>query len=79
MPSSPRRPPQTPDGASQVWQNRTNLVKQEIAAASAAVDVKTARLRKLRLEKEAQEAEAARIAAENAPPAPPRKRVKRDA
>lgn len=77
MPSSTRRTPHSPDGAMQVWQTRTDLVKQEMAAANAAVDAKTARLKALRLEKEAQEAEAARVAAENAPPAAPKKRAKR--
>ena len=65
MPSSPRRPPAPLDSASQIWQTRTDLVKQEMAAASAAADAKTARLRALRLEKEAQEA--ARPAPEQAP------------
>lgn len=61
MPSSSRRDaPRTIDSASQVWQSRTDLVKQETAAASAAMDAKTARLKALRLEKEAQDAEAAR-------------------
>jgi len=78
MPSSSRRDiPRSMDTASQVWQNRTDMVKQEQAAASAAADAKTARLKALRLEKEAQEAETARIAAENAPPAAPKKRIKR--
>lgn len=67
----------TANNAFQVWENRTQLVKQEMAAASAATDAKTARLKALRLEKEAQEAEAARIATENAPPAQPKKRIKR--
>ena len=43
----------------QIWQTRTDMVKQETAAANAAADAKTARLKALRLEKEAQEAEAA--------------------
>jgi hypothetical protein len=73
MPSPKRNAPTSPDGAAQVWQTRTDLVKQETAAASAAMDAKTARLRALRLEKEAQEAEDARVAAENAPPAPAKK------
>ena len=73
MLSSPRRPSQTADGVMQVWQNRTNMVKQEMAAANAATDAKTARLKALRLEKEAQDAEAAR----NAPPAPAKSRAKR--
>ena len=79
---SPKRSgaPNSPDGPMQVWQTRTDLVKQEMAAASAAIDAKTARLKALRLEKEAQQAEAARLAAQNAPPpAPLKKRAKRGA
>jgi len=45
-------------------------VKRELEAESAANDVKTAKLRALRLEKEAQDAEAAR----NAPPPEPKSR-----
>ncbi len=69
-PPSRRDAPRTVDGASQIWQNRTNMVKQEMAAASAAADAKTARLKAQRLEKEAQDAEAARLEAANAPPKP---------
>jgi hypothetical protein len=61
----------------QVWEDRKSLVKQEMAAQSAANDAKTARLRALRLAKEAQDAEAARAAAQNAPAPVPKKRVKR--
>lgn len=67
----------TADGVFQVWERRTQLVKNELAAASAAQDAKTARLRALRLAKEAEDAEAARLAALNAPPAPVKKRAKR--
>jgi hypothetical protein len=71
MPPPTRRDaPRTVDGASQIWQNRTDMVKQEMAAASAAADAKTARLKALRLEKEAQEAETARLEAANARPKP---------
>jgi hypothetical protein len=70
-------PPRTLDSASQIWQNRTDLVKQEQAAASAASDAKTARLKALRLEKEAQDAEAARMAAADAPPPLAKKRARR--
>lgn len=56
----------TANGVFQVWEARTNLVKQELAAASAANDAKTVRLRALRLEKERLDAEAAR---NSAPPA----------
>jgi hypothetical protein len=73
MSSPSRRVPYSPAGAMEVWQTRTNLVKQEMAAASAATDAKTARLKALRLEKEAQDAEAAR----NAPPAPVKSRARR--
>ena len=73
MPSSTRQPPSL-DRLSQVWQTRTDMVKQEAAAASAAVDAKTARLKALRLEKEAQDAEANRQAAAVAPAAKVRKR-----
>jgi hypothetical protein len=61
----------TANNAFQVWENRTQMVKQEMAAASAANDAKTARLKALRLEKEKQEAEAA---AAN-PTTTPKKRV----
>ena len=67
----------TAEGVFQVWERRTQLVKNELAAASAATDAKTARLRALRLAKEAEDAEAARLAALNAPPAPVKKRSKR--
>jgi hypothetical protein len=46
------------EGAFKTWETRTQLVKSEMAAASAANDAKTVRLRALRLEKERQEAEA---------------------
>lgn len=64
----------TADGMFQVWQARTQMVKKELAAASAANDAKTARLKALRLEKERQDAEEA---AANPPPAPVKKRAKR--
>jgi hypothetical protein len=76
MPSPSRRAPHSPDGAMQVWQSRTDMVKKEMQAESAANDAKTARLKAQRLEKEALDAEAARVASENAPPAP-KKRTKR--
>jgi len=41
---------------SEAWDNRTRQVKAESAAASAASDAKTARLKALRLEKERQDA-----------------------
>lgn len=40
------------------WEKRTNLVKQQVAADSAANDAKSARLRALRLAKEAADREA---------------------
>lgn len=65
----------TANGAFQAWQDRTDLVKQETAAANAASDAKTARLKALRLEKEKQEAEDAAAKAASAPPAPIRKKA----
>jgi hypothetical protein len=65
----------SPSALSDAWDRRTSLVKQEQAAASAASDAKTARLKALRLEKERTEAEAASDVAQT--PAPVRKRVKR--
>jgi hypothetical protein len=62
------------------WESRTQLVKTELAAASAANDAKTARLRALRLEKEQREAEAAALApapAASTPPKPKAKPIKR--
>ena len=63
----------TANGAFQVWETRTQMVKQEMQAASDANDAKTARLKALRLEKEKLEAEEA---AANPPP-PKKKSVKR--
>ena len=65
----------TARSVAQVWEDRTALVKQEMAAESAANDAKTARLRALRLEKEAQDAEAARLKAKDAPPPAPKKKA----
>lgn len=65
----------SPSALSDAWDRRTSLVKQEQAAASAASDAKTARLKALRLEKERVDAETASTAPETA--APVRKRVKR--
>jgi len=67
MSNPSRRTAHSPDGALRIWQTRTDLAKQETAAANKAADAKTARLKALRLEKEAQDAEAARLAGENAP------------
>ena len=71
MSNSSRQPPSL-DRLSQVWQTRTDMVKQEAAAASAAIDAKTARLKALRLAKEAEEAEGSATAKDAAP-----KRAKR--
>ncbi|HEY4077300.1 MAG TPA: hypothetical protein VGM26_10265 [Rhizomicrobium sp.] len=49
----------TADGVFAAWEKRTQLVKDETAAHSAANDAKTARLRALRLEKEKQDADEA--------------------
>jgi hypothetical protein len=70
-----RKIPVSLDRAAQVWQSRTDLVKQEQDKERAENDAKTLRLRALRLDKEAADAEAAR----NAPPAPvaAKKRAKR--
>ena len=46
----------TSEAQASAWERRTQMVKQEQAAASAATDAKTARLRALRLEKELQDA-----------------------
>ena len=54
------------------WESRTQMVKDQLAAASAANDAKTARLRALRLEKERQDAEAAALAP--VPSAPPQRK-----
>jgi hypothetical protein len=77
-PSGPKDSRRTPGGVFEAWDKRTELVKQQIRAESAATDAKTARLRALRLAKEAEDAQAARLAAESAPPPPAaKKRVKR--
>jgi hypothetical protein len=55
------------------WQQRTTLVKQQMATESAANDAKTARLKALRLAKEEED----RIAAALAPPPAPKKKSTR--
>jgi hypothetical protein len=55
----------------QVWEQRTQLVKQQVAAASAHNDAKTIRLKALRLAKEAADKDAAPVA----PSPKPRKRA----
>ncbi len=64
----------TADGVFKAWETRTQMVKSELAAASAATDAKTARLRALRLEKEKLDAEEAAAKAAAAPPAPAKKK-----
>ena len=61
----------TAKGIFDAWEKRTELVKLQTNAESAANDAKTARLKALRLEKEAQDAEAARLN-----PPQPKKRKK---
>ena len=61
-----RNASRSPNALSQIWQQRTTLVKQELAAASAASEAKTAKLKALRLERDRQEAE---VAAKNPEPA----------
>ena len=56
-------------------EKRDSAVKQMIAAETLARDVKTAKLRALRLAKEAEDRETARLEALNAPP--PRKKRSR--
>lgn len=51
----------TADSYFVTWERRTSLVKQQIAAESAANDAKTARLRALRLAKEATDKEIAGV------------------
>ena len=74
MSNTSRRTALSPDGALRIWQTRTDLAKQETAAANKAADAKTARLKALRLDKEAQDAEAARLVGENVSAQKPSKR-----
>lgn len=73
--SKQRSAARSPSALSDAWDRRTSLVKQELAAANAASDAKTARLKALRLEKEREEAQATAKLPETS--APVRKRVKR--
>jgi hypothetical protein len=68
------KPPPQRTAAEQIWETRTQAVKREMAAESAANDAKTARLRALRLEKEAAEAAEKK---NDAPPAPKKRAVRR--
>ena len=54
-----RSAPRSAAAISDAWERRTVMVRHEMAAASAATDAKTARLKLLRLEKECLDAEAA--------------------
>lgn len=65
----------TARGLDQVWEDRKSMVKQEMAAESAANDAKTARLRALRLEKEKQSAEAERLKSKDTPAPVAKKRA----
>ena len=51
-----RSAPRSPNALSEAWEVRTQQVKAEMAAANAASDAKSARLKALRLEKEREEA-----------------------
>jgi hypothetical protein len=66
----------TAQGVFDAWEKRTQLVKLQRNAESAAIDAKTARLRALRLEKEALDAEAARLNPQPVSPSRPKKRSK---
>jgi hypothetical protein len=69
---------QKADKVAHTWESRTQLVKDQMAADSAANDAKTARLRALRLAKEKEDAEAsANGKPEEAAPAPVKKRAVR--
>lgn len=61
LPTSRNARKQSPDSVFKAWETRTQLVKNELAAASAANDAKTARLRALRLEKERHDQAAAAV------------------
>ena len=65
----------TQQGLSQIWEDRKSLAKQEVAAANAASEAKTVRLRALRLQKEQDDALAASLAPVK--PAAPKKRAVR--
>ena len=53
-----RNPMRTPGALEQLWQTRTQLVKQQMDSESKANDAKTARLKALRLAKEEEDAQA---------------------
>lgn len=70
-----RSPARSPGALAEAWDRRKLLVKGEVAAANAASDAKTVRLKALRLEKEREEGEAA-SRSESAPKVS-RQRIKR--
>jgi hypothetical protein len=72
-----RSAPRSAGAISDAWERRTQLVRNELAAANAATDAKTARLKLLRLEQERQDAEAAALAPQPQKPAVRRTRAKR--
>jgi len=67
-----RGPVRTAKGVFDAWEKRTEMVKLQTNAESAANDAKTIRLKALRLEKEKQDAEEA---AANHKPPPVKKRA----
>lgn len=77
MTEKQRRAFRTPDALASAWERRTQLVRQELAATSAANDAKTARLKALRLERDRQEVDASPKPAKTIDPARERKRVRR--
>jgi hypothetical protein len=66
---------QKADKVFHTWESRTQLVKDELAAASAASDAKTARLRALRLARDEAEKAAMAAPAESAAPRPRARRI----
>jgi len=70
--SRKRSAPRSPNALSEAWEIRTQQVKAETAAASAASDAKSARLKALRLEKEREEALASPDAVKVSAPKKPR-------
>jgi hypothetical protein len=77
MNPSKKGAPRSAKGIFDAWEKRTELVRLQINAESAALDAKTARLRALRMEKEARDAEAARLNPPNTPPSQAKKRGKK--
>jgi hypothetical protein len=77
MTEKQRSAARTPDALASAWERRTLLVKRELAAASAANDAKTARLKARRLERARLEANVRSMEEKPAEPARERKRVRR--